>query len=52
MAWGPSAWLIATRIVQFFGAVTGTGLNGFLTAFIYSKDLDIPLGMVMVQLLV
>ena len=52
MAWGPSSWLLLTRVFQLLEAVAGTGLNGFLTAWIYTRDLGVSKTMVVLQLLV
>ena len=52
MAWGPSAWLVVARFVQFLCSLAGTGLNGFVAGSIYSQDRDIPVTMLKLELLV
>ncbi|KAK1832492.1 hypothetical protein QBC39DRAFT_329969 [Podospora conica] len=52
MAWGPSRWLVVSRSVQFLCAVAGTSLNGFVTASLYSKDSNMPLTLLTLELLI
>ncbi len=52
MAWELSSWLVLTRSFQLMGALASGGLNGYLVALIYARQLGITIGMITLELLV
>lgn len=52
MAWSLSSWLMFTRIFQLLGALAAAGLNGFLTAWVYSRQMGLAHNMAVLELLV
>jgi len=52
MAWSVSSWMTFTRVFQLLGALAASGLNGFLTAWVYSRNLGLAQNLVVLELLV